>query len=66
MKVLVWLKNYGDDLCLFITLEFMVLQQMPDLGLSSLVMHWAAFIAASAGVAHKVFFPAARPLQLKE
>lgn len=57
-----WLKTSGDDLCLFVTLEFLVLKQMPDLHLSPLVMNWATFVAASMGVAHKVFFPAAKPL----
>lgn len=68
MKGLTWLKNYGDDLCLFLTLELLVLKQSAvALGLSDRDMAWATLIAASAGVAHKVFFPAERPLpQTKE
>lgn len=62
MKVLLWLKAYGDDLCLFATLELVVLQQAAtSLGLSSRAMAWASFLTASLGVAHKVFLPAARP-----
>lgn len=67
MRFLKWLKIYGDDLCLFLTLECLVLQQSAkELSLSPVVMAWASFIAASAGVAHKVFFPAVHPPIPKE